>query len=63
MKDTFLCPGLVFRMPNGNYYRIDYVWSQACEVTDIQKNNTGVAPIDLIRTYGVLVGKNFKLKG
>lgn len=63
MKDTFLCPGLVFRMPNGNYYRIDYVWSQSCDVTDIRKNNTSMTPIASIRTYGVLVGKNIKLKG
>lgn len=63
MKDTFLCPGLVFRMPNGVYYRIDYVWSQSCDVTNLKSNKTSIPPIDYIRTYGVLVGKNIKLKG
>lgn len=62
MNDTFLCPGLVFRMPNGNLYRIVYVWSTVCDVVDIRKNNYSMVAIGTIRSLGTLVGTNYMVK-
>ena len=65
MAKTFLCPGLVIRVPKASeegLYRIDYCWTGSCDVTDLKTNRTSMLLTDYIRVHAVLVGKNYRQK-
>ena len=65
MAKTFICPGLVIRMPavrGTRAYRIDYCYTGCCDVTDLKTGKQRMLTIDCIRDVGVLIGKGYKQK-
>lgn len=63
MNDTFICPGLVIRMPASRgtrLYRIDYCYSHVCDITNLITGKPSIMAISNIRQFGHLVGTNFK---
>ncbi|QPL10942.1 hypothetical protein PP754_gp095 [Pectobacterium phage Possum] len=65
MTETFLCPGLVIRIVTARgtrVYRIDYCWTGACEVTDLNTGRQRMLLTHNIRQCAVLIGKNYKAK-
>lgn len=65
MAKTFLCPGLVIRMPAARgtrVYRIDYCWMGICEVTDLKTSRRRMLLTSNISEVGILIGRRYKQK-
>lgn len=60
-KQLFLCPGLVFRKPDGDYVVITYVWGGACDVINLTKGRQEMATHRLLRDQLTQhVGNNYR---
>lgn len=66
MKVTFICPGLVVRMPYVStkpiFVVIECVWSHCVDARNIETGGMTMITIDQIRAHGQLVGTNYKVK-